>query len=249
MKTPFVFLSILIGAVLLAGCVGINIPPDAQSVTPSSNRVTETRAVSGFNGVDMRAFGQVSITLGDQESLVVSGSDNLVPLVKTYVSNGILVIEMDHVSVQSFNTDDVLAFEITVKDLTSLAVSGLGNVEMPALETASLDLDMSGAGSIKIDNLAADSVLVNVGGLGNVTLAGTANHADVQISGAGEIDAGSLACKTIRASVPGLGTATVWVTDDLSGEISGAGSVRYYGDPNLQVNATGLGRFDSLGSK
>ncbi len=146
-------------------------------------------------------------------------------------------------------TITILTFEITVKDLSSLNVSGLSTVGMSGLETKSLRLAMSGAGAIQIDKLAADSVSINVSGMGGITLAGTSNHVDVNISGAGEINATELECKTTNASISGIGTASVWVMDELTGEISGAGSVRYYGEPQTDTNSTGVGRFEALGKK
>jgi hypothetical protein len=249
MKTPFVFLTILLVAALLMGCGTISLNPTAKNITPSDNIITETRPVSGFTGVDMRTIGTVTITQGGTEALIVKGSDNLLPLVKTSVQNGILVIEMENINIQSLKKGNVLTFEITVKDLNSLNVSGLGTVEMSGLETKSLNLAMSGAGAIKIDKLAADSVSVNVSGMGGITLAGTANHADVSIFGAGEISAADLECKTANASISGVGTATVWVADELTGNISGAGGVRYYGEPKTKTNSTGVGRFEALGKK
>jgi hypothetical protein len=39
------------------------------------------------------------------------------------------------------------------------------------------------------------------------------------------------------------------VTGQLSGKISGGGSVSYYGEPETSTEVSGLGKFNSLGSK
>ena len=249
MKTPFTLITILLTATLLAGCVSINLNPAAKNIILSDNIISESRSVSGFTGVDMRTVGTITINQGATESLVVKGSDNLLPLVKTSIQNGTLVIEMENVNIQSLKKDNLLAFEITVKNLNSLNVSGLGTVDMSGLETKSLNLAMSGAGSIKIEKLAADSVSVNVSGLGGIILAGKARRAEIEISGAGEVNAADLECETAKTSLSGIGTATVWVTDALTGNISDAGSVRYFGEPQANTNSTGVGRFKALGNK
>jgi hypothetical protein len=39
------------------------------------------------------------------------------------------------------------------------------------------------------------------------------------------------------------------VTSQLTGNISGGGSVRYYGSPQTNTESAGLGKFESLGNK
>ena len=54
---------------------------------------------------------------------------------------------------------------------------------------------------------------------------------------------------TANVKLAGMGGATVWITDQLTGEISGAGSVSYYGSPLTEVKTPGLGKFIALGSR
>ena len=71
----------------------------------------------------------------------------------------------------------------------------------------------------------------------------------IDISGAGSVNAPDLKIQTANITISGLGGATLWVTDQLTGDISGAGSVSYYGTPQTNTNSSGLGKFKSLGSK
>jgi len=249
MKTFFKLLAGLSVAILLLGCGFLSLNPGAKNVTPSDNIITENREVSGFTGVDMSTIGTVTITQGEKEALVVRGSDNLVELVKTRVQGGVLVISMENVNIQSMKKENILTFEITVKNLDSLAVSGLGTVEMDELETKSLDLEMSGGGVTSIDKLSAEDVTANLSGLGNISLAGTASSLKADLSGAGELNAADLKVSTANVTISGVGTAIIWVMDELIGDISGAGSVRYYGDPKTNTQSSGVGSFEALGSK
>jgi hypothetical protein len=252
MKIFTVSLSFLLAALLMAGCTSLveNIV-GAKTITPSNTMVTEDRDVSGFTGIDMRTLGKLVITQGDSESLTITGSDNLVPLVKTTVRNGVLVIEMNE-KINPLKTSDAskaLTFTISLKDMDSLMVSGLAEVEMGALSTSKLVIDMSGAGHIQLSDLTADQVELNFSGLGGAEISGEATSESIKLSGAGNIQAGDFKCQTANVTLSGLGSATVWVTDELTGEISGGGSVKYYGDPQTNTKSTGLGKFESLGSK
>lgn len=250
MKRVTILLSLLLLAALLISCSVIPFNLNTKTITPSDNIITENRDVSGFTAVDMSTLGKVTITQGDSESLEITGSDNLVELVKTTVRNGVLIIELpEKINIRATNSEKLLSFDITLKDLTGLNVSGLGTVEMAALETDALKLDMSGAGTISLDQITASNVEVDLSGLGKIVLGGTANSANLNLSGAGSVEAGDLQCQSVDISISGLGGATVWATDTLTGEISGAGGVDYYGNPQVNTNTSGLGKFEALGDK
>lgn len=241
---------ILVAFIPLLGCGLIDAVTNRETITPSDTIITVEPDVSGFNAIEMHTFGKVDISQGDSDSLTITGSDNVVPLVQATVRNGVLVLEMDRsVNILPSNTGDILTFTITVEELSGLDVSGLGDVTVGDLHTGDLQIDMSGAGQIEIDALAAQTVDVDLSGLGRIALAGTADSLKVVISGAGGLDAGDLECQTADVTISGLGGATLWVTDQLNGTINGSGNVRYYGDPQTDVSTPGLGDFESLGDK
>jgi hypothetical protein len=251
MKTILALLSLVLVAVLVTGCNGlVEFNQNAKTITPSNVIVSDTRQASGFNGIDFRTFGHVILSQGDTESLVISGSDNVVPLVQTSVKGGALVIQMqDNINVIGIDKENVLTFNITVKDLAALNISGFGKVDMESLETQKLAITMSGAGQVVLNNLTSTSLNVIISGAGNVEIAGETTDASINISGAGPVDAPDLKIGTANVTISGLGGATLWVTDQLTGDISGAGSVSYYGDPQTNTKVTGVGNFRSLGSK
>jgi hypothetical protein len=251
MKRSTVFLPLMLIALLTVACSLARFVPGGNTITPSNTIITEQRDVSGFTGIDMSTFGKVVITQGDTESLTITGSDNIVPLVKTTVSDGVLEIGMDEsiTVLPTANAEKVLTFNITLNDMSSLTISGLAEVEMGSLSTSTLALTMSGAGHVSLGELAAEDIDISVSGLGGIEVAGEVTHEAIDISGAGGVSAGDLKCQTADVTISGLGTATVWVTDELNGTISGSGNVRYYGDPVTNTQSTGLGQFEALGSK
>jgi hypothetical protein len=253
-RTGTILVPILLVVLLATGCSGLiglaRNAKDVKRIKPSGVVVTETRDVSGFTALDIRTLGKVILTQADSESLTISGSDNVVPLIVTRVSDGTLIIEMQQgIVLTNMSSDNMLTFEITVRDLSGLTISGLASVEMDTLTTTALSVSMSGGGNLKLGELSADSVDITVSGLGGVEIAGQVARQGVVISGAGEVKNADLKCETADANIPGLGTATIWVTDRLTGEISGGGSVRYYGTPETDTKSTGLGKFEALGNK
>jgi hypothetical protein len=249
MKTKTLFVSILVLSMLLAGCSFLP-AAGVKVITPSNVTVSENRDVSGFNAIEFSTLGKVNILQGDQESLNISGPDNLVPEISTTVSNGTLIIKnKENITIKPLSAENPLTFTIVVKDLTSLAVSGLGDVQIEALSTPSMTLNMSGAGRVVQNQINTDRLDINLSGLGGVDISGQTSQATVKISGAGGVNAPDLQIGTANVTISGLGGATLWVTDQLTGQISGAGSISYYGNPQTNTSVSGAGSFKSLGSK
>jgi hypothetical protein len=200
--------------------------------------------------VDMSGMGKVVLTQGDSESLEVSGPENVVPLVRTSVRGGVLVIDLEPgVTVTGMYSTNLLTFTIGVKDLSSLDLSGLADVEMDGLSTSSLRVTMSGSGKISLRGLDLEDLRLRLSGLGDADLSGVAASAVIDISGAGSVNAVGLEVQTADVSISGAGSAKLYVTERLTGDISGAGSVEYYGEPETRTHTSGFGNFRSLGMK
>lgn len=250
MKTSIkILIVLLLVSLLVAGCSALNMV-QGKRVKPSDTIISETRQVSGFTGVDMGTFGKVVLTQGEVESLTVSGSDNLVPLVKTSVRDGILYIEpTEDFYVTSFTEENILTFTVTAKEINALTISGIGDLEVESLIAPSLTMTVSGGGYLRINQLTTDDLTIVLSGMGTLELSGETRLASIDLSGTGDVDAPNLRIEIANVSLSGMGGATIWVTDQLTGEISGAGGVSYYGSPQSDVSTTGLGEFKALGSK
>ena len=121
MKRLTILITILLVASLLSGCSTLNQliqqASDVEVITPSNNVISESRQVSGFTEIDMRTFARITLTQGTSESLTIEGSDNIVPLIRTTVSSGTLIIEnTKNFTVLNMEGPKVLTLTITVKD-------------------------------------------------------------------------------------------------------------------------------------
>jgi hypothetical protein len=249
MKTRAIFISILILSILSVSCSALT-NAGVKVITPSNVIISENRDVSGFNAIEFTTFGKVNIMQGDKESLNISGPDNLIPEISTTVSNGTLIVKtIDNITVPTLSSEKMLTFTIVIKDLTSLVISGVGDVQIETLSTPSMKINMSGAGRVQQNQITTDNLNITLSGVGGIDITGQATQATIDISGAGNVNAADLQIQTAKVTISGLGGATLWVTDQLTGNISGAGSVSYYGNPQTNTNSTGLGKFQSLGNK
>lgn len=229
---------LLIGVALMASCV-------FGGAIGSGRAVTETRAVSGFDSVEFSFFGDMTITQGDEESLTISGDDNIVPLIKTEVEDGVLKIYADGVNIS--RPVMPLRFELKVKDLSGLQLAGAGSITTEKLSTARLAASVTGAGALRIDDLTADALDVKLTGVGDTNVTGTVDRQQVLVSGAGSYFGEDLRSGVAQVTISGLGSARLWATEALDVSISGAGSVEYKGNPQVTQLISGLGTVTAMG--
>lgn len=199
-------------------------------------------AQSGLSFDKIRLSGPASVELrqGDVAGVVIEdlGSSQSISNYVNTTEDGWLVITGSH--------DDII---VTASTLTRLDISGAGKLETEGVfKTNDLDVRVTGAGKIEMD-LMATSVKCVISGSGKIELEGSADEMKVDISGAGKIDAENFKVKTCTANISGSGKCLVDVTDELTTNISGSGSVYYITKPAiLNNNISGVGRVGDASS-
>jgi hypothetical protein len=234
-------LTMALTALLVSGCA-------LAGVRGSGNVITETRQVSDFDRVSLSGSGHVAITQGAEEGVSVEADDNLVQYVRTKVSGRTLELGLRWPGT-IVTPSQPIRYNVSVKDLVGLEVSGSGDIDAASIETDSLEVKVSGSGDIRTDSLTAEALNVDISGSGDVVMAGEAPEQDIKISGSGNFDAGDLRGERVKLTIDGSGDATVWATESLAGRLSGSGSVSYYGSPAMDVSTFGSGKINRLGEK
>ena len=247
MKKATSLLIILVAALALSACnVNLQIGNN-EVITGSGNVVTREIEVSDFDAVRLAGVGELSITQGETESLTIEAEDNILDVLESNVRASELVLgTRQGVTITPTRP---IRYTLTVKDLSALELSGLGNASMDGLTTGRLELSISGSGNLELKNVQAEDVRATIDGLGSVEISGTAKSLDARLNGSGNFKAGDLAVKTANVRIDGLGSATVWAADTLDVNIGGAGSLDYYGSPSVTQKISGLGHVDNRGAK
>ncbi len=216
----------------------------------SGNIIAETRPVSGFHAIQLDGAGRLLITQGASESLEIQADDNLIDDLASNVRGGTLVLGYEEKPWRkTIIPSQSVVYTLTVINLDQLTINGAADLDMQSLETESLELAVNGAGTIMIHDLSTGKLAVNMAGAGSVSISGEAVEEAVSIDGAGTYRAGDLQSRDSLIEINGLGTGVVWALDTLRVNITGAGSVSYYGSPELSQQITGLGDVNRLGDK
>ena len=186
--TPFSIISLVFLA-FLQSC--------ALTVIKGSGQIkSEPRLVSGFDSIDFSGSGELVITQGDSESLTIEADDNILPHILTEVRNGVLEIRFDRDDWGTYyRPTRPIRFNLNLKELRSVSLSGSGAISAEALKSDRLSLDVSGSGNVRIDHLEASDLAFDLSGSGQADLFGKVTSQQISISGSGSYQAGDLECQ------------------------------------------------------
>lgn len=231
---PAVLILAILLTALLTGCADTSLQ-------------TREEEVNGFNRIRIETFGEFIIQQGSQESLSIEAPRDYLRYVTTEVENNELIISTRR---GFFGTPiERVTFTLTVKDLNKVSLSGAGAIKIFKLDTDDLEVDLTGAGSVEIDHLSADNLDINLTSAGAIVVAGEVDNQQVNISGVGSYEAGDLRSNNTDILLTGAGSAVVWAEGSLNVNVTGVGSISYFGEnPQVSQNVSGLGSVNSKGA-
>ncbi len=210
--------AVVFAAFSMGGCFGhMDIGSDE-----SGPQTTQEIKLTGFDKVKANGAIDVTITVGEAESINVQGSAERIKNLTTEVKDGTLVL--DEKSSGLFGSKGKLHVTITVPKLTAYAVNGSGDAT--------------------INGVKSDAFSLEVNGSGDITVSGESISSSIAVNGSGDINAKGLKSKKASVTIAGSGDIDVAVSDDLSVTVAGSGDVTYFGDPKVTESVTGSGDVD-----
>lgn len=216
---------------------------DPGTVIGSGRLRTESRVVSGFQGIAVAGPMNLVLRQGSREGVEVRADDNILPLIDVRVvpRPGVPTLVIGGRSGTSFMTRNEITVTVDVQTLRELAMNGSGSASAQELKGDRLKLSLSGSGNIGLQKVEAGALEVGLSGSGNVHAAGRAERLDVAIRGSGNVQAGELAADTVVVNVAGSGNAEVNSRRTLRVSISGSGDVTQVGPAAVSETITGSG--------
>lgn len=196
--------------------------------------------VSGFDGVNVAASGDVEVRVGPGFSLTGTGDPAMLDAVKVTMEGHDLVIGRKRGV--DWNHGGKLHFVVTMPRIARAGIGGSGSIAVDRIDNPGFEGNIGGSGRLTLGAMHVGKASFNIGGSGDIAAAGAANRLDVSIGGSGSIKAPSLAAQTASISIAGAGNvdATVRQTADVT--IVGSGNVALHGGARCKVTKMGSGK-------
>jgi Putative auto-transporter adhesin, head GIN domain len=180
--------------------------------------VSEDRPIGPVTAIHSDGAFALTVKIEPAPKLTIETDKNILPIIKTMVSNGRLDIYSD----RSYSLDGRIKVTVSSPDINEISVSGSNNIEG--------------------EGLAGGPLTISLNGSNRVALAGKVETLTCVMSGANHLAARQLTAVSTNVTLNGSGDAAVHASQRIVAEISGAGSIVVYGDPkerSTQVNGAG----------
>lgn len=187
-------------------------------VVGDGQSASQERPIGAVSAIHSDGAFALTITSGPAPRLTIETDKNLLPIIKTTVSNGRLDIYSD----QSYSVD--------------------GRIKITVASPGIAEISASGSNRIEAQGFAGGPLSVALDGSNTATLAGRATALTCVLSGSNHLAAQGLATDSTKVTLNGSGDAAVDARQAIVVQINGAGSVAVYGNPearSTQVNGAG----------
>ncbi|HEX8286424.1 MAG TPA: head GIN domain-containing protein [Pyrinomonadaceae bacterium] len=187
-----------------------------SGVSGSGNIVSEKREITDFQAINVGGVFQVEVTAQKDFSVEIEADDNLLPLIKTKVSGGVLELSTE----KRISAKNPIIVRISAPSIENLEVSGASKVSLADLNNENLQIEANGASKVTAQGKTANLIL--------------------DVSGASKIEAENLLSENASVDASGASTAKVYTTNELKTDACGASSIIYSGSPkNITKKTSG----------
>lgn len=208
---------VLLITILCSLATGCHFTERMHGVTGSGVRKVEKRDVSPFTSISTDGAFEIEVVCQQPQTLEVEGDDNLLTMVSTQVSNGLLLIT----NKGSYSNRTPIKIKISVSNLEGITANGAGTIEISRVKSDKFDIGANGAPTIRVS--------------------GEAKELKIEANGAGTVDAHKLHSSRVEVDSRGVGKVDVSASDVLNVTVSGPSQVTYDGDPAVNQTVNGPG--------
>jgi Putative auto-transporter adhesin, head GIN domain len=190
----------------------------AGRVVGDGEPASDARSIGPVTAIDADGAFSLTVKVGPTPGLTIETDKNLLPIIKTDVSNGRLEIYTD----RSYSVDGRIKITVTSPNI--------------------VDISASGSNQINGEGLIGGPLSISLNGSNNAVLSGKISALTARMSGSNNLTAQQLTADSAEVALSGSGAASVDARQRIVAEISGAGSITVYGNPqarSTQVNGSG----------
>jgi hypothetical protein len=216
--------------------------PSCRKVNGKGPLVSEERQATAFSTLHYSIGGTLYFQPSNRYHLEIRAQRNILDVIETYVSGNELNIRLRNNTV--IHSHEPIDVYVEAPDIRGIALSGSGNIfiQQP-IQPQQLKLESSGSGNMQLEAVDTRQLECRISGSGEMAIrSGRTGREKISISGSGNVDLSGVQSDSAETRTSGSGNISLWVNTYLDSEISGSGTVRYKGHPQIKVKVSGSGK-------
>ena len=211
----------------------------------------QERGRMDFNGIDVRGSIDVIIADIDDTPIKVSGDENLIDNIETYVKDGVLNIHFKNGfgyssktglkvvipnngrinSIKASGSSNITSEGVINADNISIACKGSSNFN-GNIKAEKCEIDCTGSSSIK-GNIEATICKIKCTGSSGCDISGKADVCEASVSGSSSLGGYDFIVNKLTCSASGASGIQVTCKEELSAKASGASHINYKGSAKV----------------
>ena len=205
--------------------------------------INRTLDLDEFTAINSIGSATVYIEEGEEQSVEVSGHENIIEKLESEVKAGTWRIELE----DGFcYTDYELTIYITTPDIEEISISGSADIYISDFSgIEELEINITGSGDVEFEELTGVEVIdIDITGSGDIRFneeIDNLNTLTLDISGSGDLEAFKAETINCDIQISGSGNCEVYVLEKLDVKISGSGNIYYRGNPYITTDISGNG--------
>jgi hypothetical protein len=196
----------------------------------------ESRPVKNVRHVVLSDIGRLVVRQGEIESLQVESDRQMLPNISTVMNGDTLELGMSRSwserIANSFTLRHV-TYHLMVKNLESIDLKGISNLEVSGLQSKSLEVSTRGHISVKMEDLKVRKLVCKLHWATNALVSGEVVQQEVVLTGSSKYRAANLISQQGSFNLSDTAKAEVNVEKKVVVETSGEGFLQYKGDPKV----------------
>ena len=221
-----------------------------KHIVGSKNYISKEVKADHFNEIKLVGSANISYWQDTCSHVEIHGSDNIIPLIETYVEGSTFIIkfkknitiwkgkleikvfapELNKLSVNGSGNIRLINGIQTSKDI-EFHINGSGNIQGEGFNCQKMAVSINGSGDVRLQQIESQECQASISGSGNINLNGKAIQASYSIAGSGNIQAADLQAENTDASISGSGNISCYASQKLVARVKGRGDIAYKGDP------------------
>jgi hypothetical protein len=227
-KLPLFLIPALL--ILFAACQKEN---SCDCIKRTGEIIKDKRTLPAFNEIDVEDNLNVFIKEDSIFDVTVEAGENIAPLIKTDVVDGILFIRNKNRCNWTRSYKKPLNVYVTLPKVRYITSDGTGDIKsLNSITTPILDIQIKNSGNIEL-TVNNERVLTHMHGSGDVTLHGSTHEHDCSIGGTAYIYARDLETSYTYIHTFTLGNSYIQAKDLLICLMEEKGDTYCYGNPSV----------------